>query len=298
MRDSTEGTYEKDQIRCVDCGTKPKVQTVKTGKKESVINTNDTLIKLLREQIKMDSLYFENYKKEQEEQAEVNRQNRQLIDNMTKLIDNFFNKDTANHDLKEKKYDEIQENIQDGVEDISENVEVIKKTLLQPSANSNGAIQKVKWKPKPLAFGIDVAGQLLYNTTQDNYRFYSPCVIFLSIIPQRNFKMEFEIAGTYSSVGDNDFFASVGLYGMWQGLSTNFYAGIKGMRFFNSKTNFIIPAIGGEYVFGERFSVGTEIGFPMCFDDGDFALGVGFNRVILRFYLGGKEKGLPEKNKK
>ena len=44
------------------------------------------------------------------------------------------------------------------------------------------------------------------------------------------------------------------------------------------------PTIGGEYIFGEHFSIGSEIGFPFAIANKDAAIGFGFNRLILRFY--------------
>ena len=44
------------------------------------------------------------------------------------------------------------------------------------------------------------------------------------------------------------------------------------------------PTIGGEYIFGEHFSIGSEIGFPFAIAKKDAVIGFGFNRLILRFY--------------
>jgi len=51
-----------------------------------------------------------------------------------------------------------------------------------------------------------------------------------------------------------------------------------------NKLQLSILLLCGEYIFGEHFSIGSEIGFPFAIANKDAAIGFGFNRLILRFY--------------
>ena len=64
----------------------------------------------------------------------------------------------------------------------------------------------------------------------------------------------------------------------------NFYSGVKIIRITDEQITTFNPTIGGEYIFGEHFSIGSEIGFPFAIANKDAAIGFGFNRLILRFY--------------
>ncbi|OFX39328.1 MAG: hypothetical protein A2X08_04190 [Bacteroidetes bacterium GWA2_32_17] len=144
---------------------------------------------------------------------------------------------------------------------------------------------KEKWKPKPVGLGVDVAGVLGWTDENETYRTYSPMVIFLSLTPDPNFRIETEIGALFFSGGDAYYYFSFGLLGMWQKEKANFYSGVKLIRITDAQITTFNPTIGGEYIFGEHFSIGSEIGFPFAIANKDAAIGFGFNRLIFRFYL-------------
>ena len=59
---------------------------------------------------------------------------------------------------------------------------------------------KEKWKPKPVGLGVDVAGVLGWTDENETYRTYSPMVIFLSLTPDPNFRIETEIGALFFQV--------------------------------------------------------------------------------------------------
>jgi len=52
---------------------------------------------------------------------------------------------------------------------------------------------------------------------------------------------------------------------------------------------FLRPPLGLNMYFSTSFSFGSEIGFPFPVKGGNAAIGFGFNRFILGFYLGCKK---------
>jgi len=204
------------------------------------------------------------------------------MNNISTLSENWIAHDTAYQNSLKRQSELIktqQLKIQQQINQISKNVTDLSTALLTKN-NS-----KEKWKPKPVGLGIDVAGVIrgltdYYETYQDK----SPMVIFLSLTPVPNFRIETEVAAFFYSGGYEEYYFSFGLLGMWQKGNANFYSGVKIIRITDEQITTFNPTIGGEYIFGEHFSIGSEIGFPFAIANKDAAIGFGFNRLILRFY--------------
>ena len=179
------------------------------------------------------------------------------MNNISTLSENWIAHDTAYQNSLKRQSELIktqQLKIQQQINQISKNVTDLSTALLTKNN------KKEKWKPKPVGLGVDVAGVLGWTDENDEtYRTYSPMVIFLSLTPVPNFRIETEVAAF-------------------------FYSGVKLIRITDEQITTFNPTIGGEYIFGEHFSIGSEIGFPFAIANNDAAIGFGFNRLILRFY--------------
>jgi hypothetical protein len=176
--------------------------------------------------------------------------------------------------------------MQEQIEQIAGYVAVISKSVAEKKDDNIDS----KWKPKPFGIGVDLIGMLTPDYSVSSYQLYAPAVVFFSYTPLKYLRIESEFALAFASGGDKNFYIAIGALGMWQTRNVNFYAGLKFPYFYNSEIIYIMPAIGGEYIFAKRFSLGAEIGLPIGFKKDAAAAQVGFNRVIFRFYLGGKEK--------
>ena len=273
-----EETYKGGQkINESNYNDKESLTQTKDNNNEMILREMLTIVKMQSQQ---DSLLRIELRKMQEQIVKQNEQNDKTL---TEISDLKTKNDTTYKGVLRKiqtNGDELKTQIDDAVKAVNK-----MNTTVQDVENSRNE----KWKPKPIGIGVDVAGVLFENnnsnSTTSSYQYYSPNVIFLSFDPIANFRIETESAITFSKGSSSIYYVAGGLFGMWQSGKSNFYAGIKAMRFTDVDITLITPTIGGEYVFGNHFSFGSEIGFPFAVANKDASMGFGFNRFILRYYF-------------
>ncbi len=280
---------------------KKNIDTLKLNFENKIINEDSTSfpeIELLQKEIKDQKEEIDKNKKIQKYQQNQDSIQKALNLKYEKEISILQKKIENQQLLKNDKTDQLYDSI------ISYNNKLFK--LIQ-----NNKSEETKWIPKPFGIGVDVAGVLRgyveSNWSLTDYLTYSPYNIFLSFDFNRHIRLETEFAASfinYDGVTGGASRFAVGILGMWQRGKTNFYTGIKTMRTGYSvhyksqdSTNYITyfaPSIGAEYAFGNHFSIGSEIEFPFGINGKASTIWIGFNRFILRYYLGNNFK----KNKK
>jgi len=271
------GTFELITQPVINNSQQP---SVNQNRDDNIDKILEQILSVVKIQARRDSVLRIELKEMQEQ---LNKQNEQYNNAIIDISGSKNKTDTTHQGVLK----EIQENSKEQKYQLIEAVKAVKEinsAFLDAEDEKN-----MKWKPKPIAFGVDLLS-MLFPKSSVLYETFAPSVIVLSLTPYRHIKIETEFAGAFSTgVVATSYFA-LGLGGMWQGRTTNFYAGVKGMFYSGVKTTVINPNIGAEYIFGNRFSIGSEIGFPFIIDGDTKAISIGFNRVFLKFYLGGREK--------
>jgi len=265
----------KNQVASLDFAKTEENSNNQFGNVNNSANPNNT------QQQAIDFSPLLNALKQQQEQ--LNKQSLQIMNNISTLTENWIAHDTAYQNSLKRQSDLIQlqqQQIQQQINQISKNVSELSNSLLTQNKS------KEKWLPKPVGLGVDLAGVLGKTDASGSYQTYSQAVILLSLTPDPNFRFETEFAAFLFSNDEDFYYFSVGLLGMWQKGNANFYTGVKILRIMNYQITTLNPTIGGEYVFGNHFSIGSEIGFPFAMDKNDeIGIVFGFNRLIFRFYL-------------
>jgi len=297
-------------------GTVDKMETYRNGqrlsedvnKEQVATKQNDEMsdkalkemLSIVKMQAQQDSLMRIDLKKMQEQ---ILKQNEQFSKTLAELSNPQNKVDTSYSEVLNK----IRKNEEKQKEQIDSAVAAVKR-MNATFQNSENEKHKT-WKPKPIGIGVDIAGVLnksvIYNTSSSNasplnYYSYSPKIIFLSINPGAHFRIETEWAAEFSNVSGlkvSAFYYAVGLFGMWQSGKVNFYTGAKVMHTgfdvsykntdTTASTTYLTPTIGAEYAFANHFSIGSDIGLLISISNSDVSFG--FNRFILRYYLGKRE---------
>ncbi len=227
------------------------------------------------------------------QQALIIKQNEVIIKN----LDELNNKQLKQDSIVKSDATKLQERIskqQAAIEKNRDESNKLTKQMLDSIAKTNKLLvdktehKSDNWKPKPVGFGINLSGLLGIDANQSLA--YTPNVIYLNFNLNKNFRIEAEVAGIFlkdTTPVLNQFFG-ISMFGMWQKRKINYYTGLKVMGFYEKTkdiTTVLSPIIGSEYIFGERFSLGIEIGVAKYMNTEHKEWVVGFNRVIFRFYL-------------
>lgn len=242
-----------------------------------------------KQEINEDSVLIEKLKTEQIDNKKINEQilqkNKEVIDNQRKQ-DSLIQVYKKQQELSDK---EIQENLKNQFQKTANKIQLVLDSLTNLKTKlfpANLKIKEEKWEPKFVGIGIDVAGVLRGISDDDSYsNLYAPCVFVLSLTPLYFLRIDIEYAALYEKGSSTNYYFAGGILSMWQKGKGNFYAGAKVMRFSSTSMTIFSPTIGAEYVFGNRFSIGSEVGFPFNLNGGDAAMIMAFNRFIFRFYF-------------
>jgi hypothetical protein len=253
-------------------------------------------VKLLQEQIRRDSAYLKNIEARQDTLVV---QSKSVNENLVKLEGTITTSQDSSRKSIEKKQDVItkqQDTISKRVDRILNSLDTMHVLLAQKDKEEAPR----NWIPKKVGVGIDVSG--LIGVGGSRYESFSRAVLFLSYTPTLNFRMEGEFAAavaTYYNYSGNQqyeggYYFAGAIYGMKQRGPGNFYAGLK---FINLPPFlFVTPTFGGEFIFGDRFSIGSEIGILFASHQGVTEVGVAFNRVLFRYYLFENTKSTKKSN--